>query len=252
MGLIKLLFTLTNAIFWATGGTMLGVGIWLAVDSSAFDNLNATGMDDSLYAAAVYIMISIGALVFLVGFLGFFGGRKESGGGGLLKIYFVVVKIIVILEIITIILIAIFWSSIDDGIANGMQVDVQTKYNHSDNQGITNSWNTMQEKWECCGSYNYTDYRDSYFADHYGALNVPASCCKDQINMIALTQCKVEAALPYNPSGQYLQLNPSGCYYGLKDFVDRNSPIILGITCGFIGLQILGLIFSCILMKQKK
>lgn len=57
----------------AIGATMLGVGIWLAVDPDADEILNvvsSAGMDDDVWAATVYTTIAVGAFLFLVGFLG--------------------------------------------------------------------------------------------------------------------------------------------------------------------------------------
>lgn len=55
---------------------MLGLGIWMAVDPAALNDLGAVesaGMDNEMWAIAVYTFIAIGALVFLLGFLGCWG-----------------------------------------------------------------------------------------------------------------------------------------------------------------------------------
>ena len=65
----------------AVGCTLLGVGIWLAVDSDALDMLNvasSAGLDKSVWDAAVYMSVSLGALVFLVGFLGCRGAAAKD------------------------------------------------------------------------------------------------------------------------------------------------------------------------------
>ena len=57
----------------AFGATLLGIGIWLAVDPDAFEASGTAGMDDSTLAAAVYTIIGIGAFLFVVGGLGCYG-----------------------------------------------------------------------------------------------------------------------------------------------------------------------------------
>jgi len=260
MGLVKMLFIVTNVIFWAIGGTMLGVGIWLAVDPNAFDTLNivgSAGMNDTLYSTAVYMMIGIGAGVFLIGFLGCFGGMKaDSSGKNIpLKLYFVLVKLIIIAEVTTIILVAIFWGSINDSIRDQMTTDVQKLYvNETSQDGYSASWNKMQTKWTCCGSNNYQDYASSDYEKNYQEL-VPWTCCvmkTDNWNSINdvqnVTACRIEAART-NVDQAFDFLYPSGCYYALRNFLDQNSAIIIGVTCGFIGLQLVGSVFACLMMK---
>lgn len=58
---------------------MLGLGIWMAVDPAALDSLGAaSGMNNEMWAIAVYTFIGIGALVFLLGFLGCWGACVSS------------------------------------------------------------------------------------------------------------------------------------------------------------------------------
>jgi len=187
--------------------------------------------------------------------LGIVGGKGE-GNASMLKLYHGIVMLIVIFEFIAVILIAVFWGSINDSIREGLLKDVQTEYKgETSTDGISKSWNTMQKKWKCCGSYNYTDYIESTFGDQ-----PPWTCCVmedgkkgDNISDVKnLPHCQAERILPYPPNGtyKYQSLYPTGCYEGLKKFVDTNSAIIIGVICGLIGIQILGLVFSVLLMRK--
>jgi len=237
------------------GGTMLGLGIWMAVDPNAGDILGIavdSGVNDSLYWASVYMMIGIGAGVFLLGFLGCVGAlRVGKGGNCFLKLYFILVKIIIFAEIVSIILVAIFWTSLNDAVRDDMYRDVHNYYvNETSDDIYSKSWNKMQKEWKCCGSWNHTDYRQSNYSKTTGHT-VPWTCCLMIDDLVVnLTQCRAEAnKASINPS-DYSVLHPTGCYDALVNFVDENSAIIIGVTCGFIGLQILGSIMACILMKK--
>jgi len=260
MGLLSILMFLINICFWVMGGAMLGVGIWLAVDDSASDILGiagANGMDDGLYWASVYMMISIGAAVFLVGFLGCIGAlRAGKGGNVFLRLYFIIVKLIIITEFIAIILIAVFWGQLNDGVRDSMYTDVTTKYvSETGTDSYSRSWNKMQVQWMCCGSNNFNDYKSSNFTIAE-KKPVPWTCCvmkagtngESETDVQDLPLCLSEASRPltYN----FKALYPIGCYEALTSFVDENAGIIIGITCGFIGLQLLGSIMACILMKK--
>jgi len=218
-------------------------------------------MDDDLYWAAVYMMIGIGAGVFLVGFLGCVGALRAGKGGNLfLRLYFILVKLIIITEIICIILIAVFWSSLNDSVRQSMYDDLIKEYKSEDGTDFySQSWNKMQVEWKCCGSFNHTDYRHS---DWYQPNNinrrVPWTCCVMQDGKTGETEadvenlgaCRNDALSNSTVVSTYMYLNPKGCYDALFSFLDDNSAIIIGITCGFIGLQLLGSILSCILMKK--
>lgn len=250
-----------NVVFWAFGGTLLGLGIWMAVDPDAFDSMDATGMDDALWAAAVYTMIGVGAGVFLLGFLGCCGSIR--GGEGkrniMLKLYIALVSVIMLAEIVVIILTAIFWGNINDSVRDRMRDDIKTEYISAppnDGDGVSHSWNKMQYEWECCGSYDYRDYQGSDYTANTGNA-VPFTCCKyvrgsdyeneDNVNYDA---CLLEARLPYDSNRHYENLNARGCYNEMSKFFDQNAAIIIGVTCGVIALQILGIIFACCIMND--
>jgi hypothetical protein len=263
LAVIKFLMITTNIIFWLIGGTLLGLGIWMAVDSNAFQALtiaNSAGMDDALWSVVVYTMIGVGSFIFLVGFLGCCGTLKvdKKGGHCMLWMYFAFIKIIILAEIACIILAAIFWGSINDDIKTGMTNDVKTKYvNETSDDGISTAWNQMQVSWKCCGGALYTDYRESNYASNYGALVVPWTCCvmkpgtkgktiDDVLNEI---QCRIQGALPPPTLPDVRFLHSQGCYDGLYKFVEDNSIIIIAVLASFIGLEILAMVFSCLLMK---
>lgn len=56
------------------GATMLGVGIWMAVDDvDAREAMAVAGVNEDLYWTSVYFMIATGVFVFVVSFLGIWG-----------------------------------------------------------------------------------------------------------------------------------------------------------------------------------
>lgn len=74
---IKYLMFAFNFVFWLLGCAILGVGIWLRVDESAADFLKESSKIDFFYAVA-YVMIAIGFIIMLIGFLGCCGAIRES------------------------------------------------------------------------------------------------------------------------------------------------------------------------------
>lgn len=78
---IKYMLFFLNFIFWLAGGVILGVALWLRHDSQT-SNLLILQFEGqqapNTFYISVYILIAVGAVMMLVGFLGCFGAIQES------------------------------------------------------------------------------------------------------------------------------------------------------------------------------
>ncbi|XP_041836922.1 CD81 antigen-like [Melanotaenia boesemani] len=78
---IKYMLFFFNFIFWLAGGVILGVALWLRHDnkiSSLLDlELDGTKPPSTFYIS-VHILIAVGAVMMVVGFLGCYGAIQES------------------------------------------------------------------------------------------------------------------------------------------------------------------------------
>ncbi|XP_031702145.1 CD81 protein-like [Anarrhichthys ocellatus] len=78
---IKYLLFFFNFIFWLAGGVILGVALWLRHDPKT-SNLLELELDGdpapSTFYISVYILIAVGAVMMVVGFLGCYGAIQES------------------------------------------------------------------------------------------------------------------------------------------------------------------------------
>uniref|UniRef100_A0A3Q4M4F1 CD81 molecule a n=1 Tax=Neolamprologus brichardi TaxID=32507 RepID=A0A3Q4M4F1_NEOBR len=78
---IKYLLFFFNFIFWLTGGVILGVALWLRHDPkiSTLLGLEYDGNHaPSTFYISVHILIAVGAVMMVVGFLGCYGAIQES------------------------------------------------------------------------------------------------------------------------------------------------------------------------------
>ncbi|XP_012674885.1 CD81 molecule a [Clupea harengus] len=78
---IKYLLFFFNFIFWLAGGVILGVALWLRHDNktSSLLDLKYEGQEaPSTFYTSVYILIGVGAVMMVVGFLGCYGAIQES------------------------------------------------------------------------------------------------------------------------------------------------------------------------------
>ncbi|XP_070410698.1 CD81 protein isoform X1 [Nothobranchius furzeri] len=78
---IKYLLFFCNFIFWLAGGVILGVALWLRNDGKISSllglELDGTQAPNSFYVC-VHILIAVGAVMMVVGFLGCYGAIQES------------------------------------------------------------------------------------------------------------------------------------------------------------------------------
>ncbi|XP_034433712.1 CD81 antigen-like [Hippoglossus hippoglossus] len=78
---IKYLLFFFNFIFWLAGGVILGVALWLRHDpkTSNLLELEFEGAHaPSTFYISVHILIAVGAVMMVVGFLGCYGAIQES------------------------------------------------------------------------------------------------------------------------------------------------------------------------------
>ncbi|XP_071344281.1 CD81 antigen-like [Trachinotus anak] len=78
---IKYMLFFFNFIFWLAGGVILGVALWLRHDPTT-SNLLELELDGAhapnTFYISVHILIAVGAVMMVVGFLGCYGAIQES------------------------------------------------------------------------------------------------------------------------------------------------------------------------------
>ncbi|XP_034040263.1 CD81 antigen-like isoform X2 [Thalassophryne amazonica] len=78
---IKYTLFFFNFIFWLAGGVILGVALWLRHDPQTSDLMELKFEDTyapSTFYISVHILIAVGAVMMVVGFLGCYGAIQES------------------------------------------------------------------------------------------------------------------------------------------------------------------------------
>ncbi|XP_038636980.1 tetraspanin-9-like isoform X2 [Scyliorhinus canicula] len=221
---LKYLMFLFNLIFWLCGCGLLGVGIWLSATQGSF----ATLAPSLPSLSAANLLIAIGAIVMVVGFLGCLGAIKESKC--LLLSFFIVLLIIFFMELILIILFFVYKTEV----AKYAREDLKTglKFYGSDgNVGLTNAWNIIQIEYKCCGVDNATDW-----GGIMGTNTVPDSCCQESSSSCG----------GGSPSNWFVP----GCYNTIEALLEKQTAVIGSIVMSIVVIQILGMAFSMTLFHQ--
>ncbi|XP_072847704.2 tetraspanin-16 isoform X2 [Pogona vitticeps] len=140
---LKLMMFIFNGVVFLSGLALLGIGIWVKVDSTSFVKI--------LGAAAPH-------LVQLINF-------------------FVVTMILFVAEVAGAVVVLAFSSVADifvEHMKNWAKKTLEKDYGKQED--ITAIWDTTMKELKCCGFHNYTDFNNSYFYQTY--TKYPSVCCK--------------------------------------------------------------------------
>ncbi|XP_048112523.1 CD151 antigen isoform X5 [Alosa alosa] len=205
-----LLFTF-NFIFWLAGGAVAAVGVWTLVDKSEYISLLAS----SAYSASAYVLILAGVVVVATGILGCCATIKEHKG---------------------------FLIVLSDELRVNLKETMVNKYDQPGQEHVTKAVDKLHQDLKCCGSINYTDWRDgAWIKDRAGDRVVPDSCCKTPSD---------RCGRRHHPSNIYNV--EGGCIGKLEEFLLQHLQILGGVGIGLAFIQLVGMIFTCCLYQSLK
>uniref|UniRef100_A0A8C6TIW6 Tetraspanin n=1 Tax=Neogobius melanostomus TaxID=47308 RepID=A0A8C6TIW6_9GOBI len=196
--------------FW-----ILAVGIWVKVDSGSIFNFLEKIPNAPPQLAQVlnvgYLLIALGGLLVVLGFLGCCGAMRESKC--MLLLFFMIVMLIFLAEVAGAIVLLVLRPL----------VTVQNiKTDYGNNQDITALWNTTMSLLNCCGFNNYTDFTNSSHHLNYG---YPPICCQGGgvpcgNNSSSTVPVCTNKLLP--------------CY----ELINDNTVVIIGVALGIAALEV--------------
>ncbi|XP_072915766.1 tetraspanin-8-like [Hemitrygon akajei] len=220
-GCIKYSMFIFNFLFWLCGSIILGVSIWLRVSKEALKQIGE--MDIPEFYTAVNVLIAVGAIIMVLGFLGCCGAIRESQC--MLLLFFIGLLLILIIQIAAGVLGVVYKSQIESTLKEKFkgidQLDDQSAEFKKDIEAL-------QQQYKCCGLLQgYQDW-----------ATIPASCdCTDQDK----SQCTMAGGKP---------VWAKSCVVLMTDAFKANLLIIVGIAFGLAVIELFGLIFSMILYCQ--
>uniref|UniRef100_A0A8D0DZA1 Tetraspanin n=1 Tax=Salvator merianae TaxID=96440 RepID=A0A8D0DZA1_SALMN len=221
---LKVMMILFNLVIVLGGATLLGIGIWVSVDSNSFLNIFGPLSSSVLQVVNVgYLLIVIGAVLFVLGFLGCCGAQKESKC--LLITFFTLILIIFIVEIAAAV-VALVYTSVAETILQATVTQVLKK-EYGKSSDITTVWNKTMEDLKCCGLMNYTDFDGSPYVKEHDNRYPPYCCNTDQ---------------PCNETGLYPVV--PGCFPQLLNEIRKNGGVVGGVAAGIGALEIAAMVVS--------
>jgi len=225
LGCLKFLLFAFNFVFWLSGLALLVIGAILKVKYGVY----LTFTDDQFANAPVFL-IAVGAIVFIVGFLGCCGAMRESYC--MVMTFAVLLGIIFVLEIAAGALGFVYRGKVEEQGNKALERAVN-KYEKGtwSEEGAEDFMNWVQPTFKCCGKDGPGDYSP------FGVF-APGSCCgkgKDETCLITdLNTYKV------------------GCSEKLESFFKKHLLTIGGAAIGIAFIQLLGILFACCYSKGVK
>lgn len=265
------LLCLSNFFFIVISAGVLVVGTWVAVSKETFielyvnisttSPLNPTEEKDAstllrefvepaVIDQAGYLLIALGAFIFIISFLGYCGSIKESRV--LLTAYGIFLLIIFCLQIALIILVTV-WKPETDVSPKGFLEHSLTKYYTigKNKDAVSLSWDMIMATMGCCGVNGAQDFKTSklfVMAASAEGLDreIPESCCF-LTGDTALIQPK-EPTCIRTPTQDNSYLN-TGCYDKLIMLIQDYLNLVIGAVVIVVAVQLLAIIFSFCLCR---
>lgn len=230
-----------NGIIFLAGAAILAVGIWVKVDSGSILSFLGKIEDAPAELSQVlnvgYLLIALGALLLIIGFLGCCGAIRESRC--MLLLFFIIILLVFIAEVAGAVVILVFRPLADELLNKLGNAAVQNiKKDYGENADITGLWNSTMNTLKCCGFYNSSDFTNSsYYLSH--DKQYPPQCCPGFDN-------------PCNQTVADSVTTITGCFPKIKQLIDDNTVVIAGVALGIAALEICAMAVSMILYCRIK
>ncbi|XP_063252535.1 tetraspanin-8 [Prinia subflava] len=216
-----------NFLFWVCGCIILGFSIWMRVSSTRQE------VESSILPGA-NLLIAVGAIIMVLGFLGCCGAAKESRC--MLMLFFIALLLILILQIAGGILGAVYKPQVEEAFNLTLSASVNALQSTTgEYKEYQEEFQKLQEKEKCCGLLNGPE-------DWGENFNKPSS---------KICECKLEEAssdLCTKYQARFIYKKPCGKV--IMQQIKDSLVIIMGVAFGLAVVEILGLVFSMSLYCQ--
>jgi len=195
---VKYLIFIFNLLFALAGLVILALGTYIQIGSKHYLDFL-----DSTYLNIPIIFIVLGCVIFIIAFFACCGACSETSW--MVKLYSGLMIMVLLGQfgssIAAFVLKDDFANSIEAQMYNGLE-----NYNETGYEGVTETWNYVQQELQCCGIVNSTDWTDV-------SVKTPASCCASNKPSCSQesTDLFTQVITKYNTNDTYLSGIWVGC-----------------------------------------
>lgn len=227
MKCIKYLLFGFNLLFFLIGLALIILGAALQTKFSDISHI----IGDSELSLA-YVLIGIGAIIFIVAFFGCCGAIKENYC--MLNTFAIFILFVFVLEIGTAVAGIILKRAIGKRVAHGLESSMAE---YEKKNSVRSAWDFIQTQFSCCGAKNATEW----FGNLRKKNVVPDSCCKDRPAPVHCGEIK---------NGNWSHINTTPCLTSLESSMKEHllNLIIAGVVVAVC--QAIGIMLGCYLAKN--
>ncbi|XP_076006231.1 tetraspanin-1-like [Genypterus blacodes] len=234
---LKFMTFIFNGIIFLGGVANMAVGIWVKVDRSSIFGLIQQSEDMPPELSRVlsmgYLLIALGTVLVIIGFLGCCGAIRESRC--MLMLFFVTVMMVFMAQVAGAVVVLgfrpVFKGFLDKFSTNAIMKGYGTQGNM-----VHQVLEVTMTELNCCGFNNYKDFTGS---PYYTANNnkYPPQCCETK------EPCDEAAA-------EKLVTKLSGCFNTLKALIVSNTVLVAAVSLGIAVIEIGAMVVSMTLYHQ--
>uniref|UniRef100_M3ZYK5 Tetraspanin n=1 Tax=Xiphophorus maculatus TaxID=8083 RepID=M3ZYK5_XIPMA len=226
---IKYLMFVFNFFIFLGGSVLLAVGVWVSVDPLGFREAVAVS---PLLVTGVSVVLVLGGLLFLLGFLGCCGAVQENRC--LLLLFFMLILFIFLAELAAAILAFLFRENLS---REYFSRELKRHYQGRNNSDVfTSTWNVIMTTLECCGASGPDDFQQSLFRLLHPNQLLPEACCQGDGHL-------GEGGIELCVSG--LQ----GCYSALVEYFETYIYAAGALTIGVLTIELFAMGFALCLFR---
>ncbi|XP_076970587.1 tetraspanin-18 isoform X1 [Tamandua tetradactyla] len=237
---MKYLMFVFNFFIFLGGASLLGLGTWVLVDPTGFREIVTA---NPLLVTGAYLLLAMGGLLFLLGFLGCCGALRENKC--LLLLFFLFILVIFLAELSAAILAFLFRENLT---REFFTKELAKRYQGgNDTDVFSATWNSVMITFGCCGVNGPEDFK---FASVFRLLTldsdeVPEACCRREPQsregvLLSREECLL---------GRDLFLNKQGCYTVILNALETYVYLAGALAIGVLAVELFAMIFAMCLFR---
>ncbi|XP_073709640.1 CD82 molecule b [Misgurnus anguillicaudatus] len=234
----KYFLFLFNLLFFIFGAVIMGFGLWVLLDNQSF--ITVLQESSTTLKVGSYILIGIGSLSMLMGFLGCIGAVYEIRC--LLGLYFTCLLLILVAQVTAAVLIYFQRDLLKQEMSTIVNKILVNYSGH--NKTSEHAWDYLQRTMKCCGWTGPSNWTENMSIKNNSQTLYPCSCRNESISGIEIKENGLCESLV-----KEWPVYTQGCVSNVEDWLLRNYGVILGVCVGIAVIELLGMILSMCLCK---
>ncbi|XP_062979656.1 CD82 antigen-like [Elgaria multicarinata webbii] len=238
-------FVFFNHLFIILGALVLAAGLWILFDKYTFIFFRQASPPS--FTASVYLIIVVGAITMMMGFLGCVGAFY--GIQCLLGLYITCLLLILAAQISAGLLLYLQGNELHAMMAKRVS-DVLHHYNPIDetNQTAEIAWDFIQTRLSCCGWTGPENWKNNTVLRENNWKFYPCSC--SNVSQIPVGFCPLDTASGSVADDEW-PVTTQGCQQMMRKWMQEKLDSILAVCLGVAITEILGMLFSICICKSK-